>query len=58
MLFRVHVNPPAEIKTSLTTYLKFNINKAYIGQDIFWALAPKLDDYIEIILNTPVALDE
>ena len=58
MLFRVHVNPPAEIKTSLTTYLKFNINKAYIGQDIFWALAPKLDDYIEIILKTPVALDE
>jgi hypothetical protein len=42
----------------LTTYLKFNINKAYIGQDIFWALAPKLDDYIEIILKTPVALDE
>lgn len=58
MLFRVHVNPPAEIQTSLTTYLKFTINKAYIGQDIFWALAPNLNDYIEIILKPPVALDE
>ncbi|XP_071128021.1 alpha-1,3-mannosyl-glycoprotein 4-beta-N-acetylglucosaminyltransferase B-like isoform X1 [Mytilus edulis] len=58
MLFRVHVNPSAELRTSLTTYLKFTVQKAYIGQDIFWALAPNQDDYIEVILKPPVALDE
>ena len=52
------MNPPAEIRTTLTTYLKFTIQKAYIGQDIYWALSPSKDDYIEIVLKPPVALEE
>ncbi|KAJ8297585.1 hypothetical protein KUTeg_024116 [Tegillarca granosa] len=57
MLHRAHVNPPAELKTSLKAYQKFKIQKAYIGEDIFWATSPVKGDFILITFTPPIELD-
>jgi hypothetical protein len=38
-------------------YQKYTIGKAYIGEDIFWGLAPDQDDIIEIMLDPPVLIE-
>lgn len=57
MLHRAHVNPPAELKTSLKAYQKFKIQKAYIGEDIFWATSPVKGDFILITFTPAIELD-
>lgn len=36
-LRKEHVNPPAEVSTSLKTYQHFTLEKAYLREDFFWA---------------------
>ncbi|KAM9795482.1 alpha-1,3-mannosyl-glycoprotein 4-beta-N-acetylglucosaminyltransferase B [Neosynchiropus ocellatus] len=49
-----HSNPPAELTTSLKTYQHFTLDKAYLGQDFFWAFTPEAGDFIRIRFFTPV----
>uniref|UniRef100_A0A673NKR5 Alpha-1,3-mannosyl-glycoprotein 4-beta-N-acetylglucosaminyltransferase B-like n=1 Tax=Sinocyclocheilus rhinocerous TaxID=307959 RepID=A0A673NKR5_9TELE len=37
-LHKGHANPLAEVTTSLKTYQHFTLEKAYLGEDFFWAL--------------------
>ena len=39
-LRKEHVNPPAEVSTSLKTYQHFTLEKAYLREDFFWAFTP------------------
>lgn len=58
MLHRAHVNPRANLKTSLKAYQKFTLHKAYIGEDVFWATTPAEGDYIQIKLDPPIHVEE
>ncbi|XP_060077650.1 alpha-1,3-mannosyl-glycoprotein 4-beta-N-acetylglucosaminyltransferase B-like [Ylistrum balloti] len=57
MLHRAHANPSADLTSSLKMYQKYSFQKAYIGQDIFWATEPKNGDLINIKFKTPMELD-
>ncbi|VDK76942.1 unnamed protein product [Litomosoides sigmodontis] len=39
-------NPPAKITTTLKTYMLFDIENAYAGNNYYWAFAPVAQDYI------------
>ncbi|KAM3866919.1 LOW QUALITY PROTEIN: alpha-1,3-mannosyl-glycoprotein 4-beta-N-acetylglucosaminyltransferase B [Diretmus argenteus] len=55
-LHKGHANPLAEVTTSLKTYQHFTLEKAYLGEDFFWAFTPVAGDFIRIRFFTPVAL--
>ena len=50
-IYRAHVNPQATIQTSMKAYQKYYLNKAYIGEDVFWGLTPTAGDTIEFKFN-------
>ncbi|XP_034038125.1 alpha-1,3-mannosyl-glycoprotein 4-beta-N-acetylglucosaminyltransferase B [Thalassophryne amazonica] len=56
-LHKGHVNPPAEVTTSLKTYQRFMLEKAYLGDDFFWAFTPVAGDFIRIRFFTPVRIE-
>ncbi|VDN18766.1 unnamed protein product, partial [Gongylonema pulchrum] len=39
-------NPPAKITTSLKTYMLYDLESAYGGENYYWALSPVANDYI------------
>lgn len=57
MLFKAHVNPPAEVITSLKVFQQFTIERAYRGIECFWALAPAAGDYILFRFLQPLKIE-
>lgn len=55
-LIRSHKNPAAELRTSLTVYQKYALEKAYMGETIFWGLTPEADDTVEFHMKPPVII--
>ncbi|XP_065098858.1 alpha-1,3-mannosyl-glycoprotein 4-beta-N-acetylglucosaminyltransferase B [Paramisgurnus dabryanus] len=53
MLFKSHKNPPADVNSSLTHYQMYSLERAYRGEDFFWGLTPKKNDYIVIKFTEP-----
>lgn len=43
--------------TSLKTYQHFTLEKAYLGEDFFWAFTPVAGDFIRIRFFTPVRIE-
>ncbi|XP_037833444.1 alpha-1,3-mannosyl-glycoprotein 4-beta-N-acetylglucosaminyltransferase B [Kryptolebias marmoratus] len=56
-LHKGHANPLAEVTTSLKTYQHFTLEKAYGGEDFFWAFTPVAGDFIRIRFFTPVRIE-
>ncbi|XP_054886924.1 alpha-1,3-mannosyl-glycoprotein 4-beta-N-acetylglucosaminyltransferase B [Poeciliopsis prolifica] len=56
-LHKGHANPQAEVTTSLKTYQHFTLEKAYAGEDFFWAFTPMAGDFIRIRFFTPVRIE-
>lgn len=56
-LHKGHANPLAEVTTSLKTYQHFTLEKAYLGEDFFWAFTPVAGDFIRMRFYTPVRLE-
>ena len=52
-----HVNPPAEVSTSLKTYQHFTLEKAYLHEDFFWAFTPSAGDFIRFCFFQPLQLE-
>ncbi|KAL5013048.1 hypothetical protein ScPMuIL_011599 [Solemya velum] len=57
LIVRAHVNPRAECVSTLKPYKKFYIEKAYLGEDIFWSLAPEKDDFIRFNFFSPIEIE-
>ncbi|XP_039599846.1 alpha-1,3-mannosyl-glycoprotein 4-beta-N-acetylglucosaminyltransferase A isoform X1 [Polypterus senegalus] len=57
LLQTVHVNPPAEVSTSLKVYQGHNLEKTYMGEDFFWAITPIAGDYILFKFDRPVNIE-
>uniref|UniRef100_H3AXD5 Alpha-1,3-mannosyl-glycoprotein 4-beta-N-acetylglucosaminyltransferase B n=1 Tax=Latimeria chalumnae TaxID=7897 RepID=H3AXD5_LATCH len=56
-LHKGHANPQAEVTTSLKTYQHFTLEKAYLGEDFFWAFTPVAGDFIRIRFFKPVRIE-
>uniref|UniRef100_A0AAV2KA50 Alpha-1,3-mannosyl-glycoprotein 4-beta-N-acetylglucosaminyltransferase B n=1 Tax=Knipowitschia caucasica TaxID=637954 RepID=A0AAV2KA50_KNICA len=56
-LHKGHINPAAELSSSLKTYQHFTLEKAYQGDDFFWAFTPVAGDFIRIRFFTPVRVE-
>nr|XP_054366188.1 alpha-1,3-mannosyl-glycoprotein 4-beta-N-acetylglucosaminyltransferase A [Mirounga angustirostris] len=57
LLLKIHVNPPAEISTSLKVYQGHTLEKTYMGEDFFWAITPVAGDYILFKFDKPVNVE-
>lgn len=53
-LHKAHVNPPAELTSSLKHYKQHSLDRLYQGQDFFWALTPVKGDYVFINFTKPI----
>ncbi|KAM4796943.1 alpha-1,3-mannosyl-glycoprotein 4-beta-N-acetylglucosaminyltransferase A isoform 2-T2 [Rhinophrynus dorsalis] len=57
LLHKIHVNPPAEVSTSLKVYQGHTLEKTYLGEDFFWAITPLAGDYILFKFDKPVHVE-
>lgn len=57
LLHKIHVNPPAEVSTSLKVYQGHTLEKTYLGEDFFWAITPTAGDYVLLRFDRPVSID-
>uniref|UniRef100_A0A8C9RNF2 Alpha-1,3-mannosyl-glycoprotein 4-beta-N-acetylglucosaminyltransferase A n=1 Tax=Scleropages formosus TaxID=113540 RepID=A0A8C9RNF2_SCLFO len=57
VLRNIHMNPPAELSTTLKVYQGHNLEKAYTGEDFFWATTPIAGDYILFKFDQPVNIE-
>ncbi|XP_030057252.1 alpha-1,3-mannosyl-glycoprotein 4-beta-N-acetylglucosaminyltransferase A [Microcaecilia unicolor] len=57
LLHKMHVNPPAEVSTSLKVYQGHTLEKTYMGEDFFWAITPLSGDYILFKFDKPVYVE-
>ncbi|KAF7642782.1 hypothetical protein LDENG_00250840 [Lucifuga dentata] len=55
-LFQAHNNPASELSSSLKHYQQHSLDRAYQGQDFFWALTPIQGDYILFHFPQPIHL--
>uniref|UniRef100_A0A8C9Y7F8 Alpha-1,3-mannosyl-glycoprotein 4-beta-N-acetylglucosaminyltransferase A n=1 Tax=Sander lucioperca TaxID=283035 RepID=A0A8C9Y7F8_SANLU len=54
LLHKMHVNPPAEVSTSVKVYQGHTLEKTYLGEDFFWAITPTAGDYILFKFDRPL----
>uniref|UniRef100_A0A3Q1H458 Alpha-1,3-mannosyl-glycoprotein 4-beta-N-acetylglucosaminyltransferase A n=1 Tax=Acanthochromis polyacanthus TaxID=80966 RepID=A0A3Q1H458_9TELE len=57
LLHKMHVNPPAEVSTSMKVYQGHTLEKTYLGEDFFWAITPTAGDYILFKFDRPVSFN-
>ncbi|XP_072269268.1 alpha-1,3-mannosyl-glycoprotein 4-beta-N-acetylglucosaminyltransferase A [Pyxicephalus adspersus] len=57
LLHKIHVNPPAEVSTSLKVYQGHTLEKTYLGEDFFWAITPIAGDYVLFKFDKPVYVE-
>ncbi|XP_040904651.1 alpha-1,3-mannosyl-glycoprotein 4-beta-N-acetylglucosaminyltransferase B-like [Toxotes jaculatrix] len=54
ILYQAHRNPTAEVSSSLKHYQQHSLDRAYKGEDFFWALTPNRGDYILFSFPQPI----
>ncbi|XP_038863128.1 alpha-1,3-mannosyl-glycoprotein 4-beta-N-acetylglucosaminyltransferase A-like isoform X3 [Salvelinus namaycush] len=57
LLHKIHVNPPAEVSTSLKVYQGHTLEKTYLGEDFFWAINPTAGDYVLFKFDKPISIE-
>ncbi|XP_025088478.1 alpha-1,3-mannosyl-glycoprotein 4-beta-N-acetylglucosaminyltransferase B-like [Pomacea canaliculata] len=56
-LARAHMNPPAQLATTLKTFQKYTLLKAYTGETFFWGLAPGVDDVVDFKFHPAIFVE-
>uniref|UniRef100_A0A674NP60 Alpha-1,3-mannosyl-glycoprotein 4-beta-N-acetylglucosaminyltransferase A n=1 Tax=Takifugu rubripes TaxID=31033 RepID=A0A674NP60_TAKRU len=57
LLHKMHINPPAEVSTSMKVYQGHTLEKTYQGEDFFWAITPTAGDYVLFKFDRPVSIE-
>ncbi len=57
-LLRSHINPHAEVSTSLRIYQHYSIDRAYMGETFFWGTEPKAGDVVQFQFNPPIFIEK
>ena len=58
VLIVAHQNPAAKFSTSLKTYMKYTLESAYLGQNYFWSMGPKANDFILFDFEEPSLVNQ
>ncbi|XP_071395388.1 alpha-1,3-mannosyl-glycoprotein 4-beta-N-acetylglucosaminyltransferase A isoform X2 [Centroberyx affinis] len=58
LLHKMHVNPPAEVSTSMKVYQGHTLEKTYLGEDFFWAITPTAGDYVLFKFDRPISIEK
>ncbi|XP_069026692.1 alpha-1,3-mannosyl-glycoprotein 4-beta-N-acetylglucosaminyltransferase B isoform X2 [Embiotoca jacksoni] len=53
-LHRAHNNPAAQLNSSMKHYQQHSLDRAYQGQDFFWAVTPIQGDFILFNFSQPI----
>ncbi|KAG8453924.1 hypothetical protein GDO86_000521 [Hymenochirus boettgeri] len=56
VLYKAHPNPPAKVSTTLKIYQQYNLERAYLGQEFFWAFSPVAGDHVLFDFEEPLAV--
>ncbi|XP_041056918.1 alpha-1,3-mannosyl-glycoprotein 4-beta-N-acetylglucosaminyltransferase B-like isoform X3 [Carcharodon carcharias] len=57
LLHKDHSNPTAELTSSLKVYQHHSLDKAYQGDDFFWAFTPVAGDFIKFRFFQPLKVE-
>uniref|UniRef100_UPI00398F1C51 alpha-1,3-mannosyl-glycoprotein 4-beta-N-acetylglucosaminyltransferase B-like n=1 Tax=Pristiophorus japonicus TaxID=55135 RepID=UPI00398F1C51 len=57
LLHKGHSNPTAELTSSLKIYQLHSLDKAYQGDDFFWAFTPAAGDFIKFRFFQPMKIE-
>ncbi|XP_060707583.1 alpha-1,3-mannosyl-glycoprotein 4-beta-N-acetylglucosaminyltransferase B-like [Hemiscyllium ocellatum] len=57
LLHKGHTNPTAELTYSLKIYQQHSLEKAYKGDDFFWAFTPMVGDFIKFRFYQPLKIE-
>ncbi|XP_043530064.1 alpha-1,3-mannosyl-glycoprotein 4-beta-N-acetylglucosaminyltransferase B-like isoform X2 [Chiloscyllium plagiosum] len=57
LLHKGHTNPTAELTCSLKIYQQHSLEKAYQGDDFFWAFTPMVGDFIKFRFYQPLKIE-
>lgn len=57
-LFQAHLNPKAQVVTTLEPYQSFTADRLYIGQTFFWAYPPHTDDVIRLKFLQKITIEK
>lgn len=57
-LMRSHVNPTAEVSTTMRIYQHYSIDRAYLGETFFWGVEPKANDVITIQFTPAITIEK
>lgn len=55
-LFFPHSNPDSEVVTSIKHYKLFTLENAYLGENFFWGIEPRLGDYVLFKFSKPTVI--
>ncbi|XP_067899585.1 alpha-1,3-mannosyl-glycoprotein 4-beta-N-acetylglucosaminyltransferase B-like isoform X2 [Heterodontus francisci] len=56
-LYKGHLNPTAELTSSLKIYQQHHLDKAYQGDNFFWAFTPAAGDFIKFRFFQPLKVE-
>ncbi|KAM6953356.1 alpha-1,3-mannosyl-glycoprotein 4-beta-N-acetylglucosaminyltransferase B-like [Aplochiton taeniatus] len=54
--YQGHMNPAAQLSSSLTHYQEHSLDRAYRGQDFFWGLTPTAGDHVLFHFEPPITV--
>lgn len=58
VMHRPHLNPNAEVSTSLRVYDQYSLDRAYMGEVFFWGVLPQYGDTVTIKFIPPVVVEK
>lgn len=57
-MHRAHLNPSAEVSTTLKIYQRFSLDRAYMGETHFWAFIPHAGDVVLFKFTPPIKIEK
>ncbi len=57
-MHHAHLNPAAEVSTTLKVYQRFSLDRAYMGETHFWAFLPHGGDVVLFQFTPPIKVEK
>jgi len=58
LMHRAHVNPNAEVSTTMKIYDHYSLDRAYMGETFFWGLTPLQGDTLSFKFSPPIYIEK
>ena len=58
MMHRPHMNPNAEVSSTIKVYEQFSLDRAYMGETFFWGLIPQQGDFIDFTFSPAILISK